>query len=98
MKKFRRVYVVEPAHDVTKLSKYTNEIRFLTSGTESSDIELFKTILKALSDFNTKTDAILPIGRVMTNMLVGLAIGEIFEDSPYTFLTYKNGDYSALEV
>jgi len=97
MKKFRRIYVVEPAHDVTKLSKHTNEIRFLTSGDEPSD-KLFEHILKAISDFNPKCDAILPIGRVMTNVLVGLAIGECFTDSPYTFLTYKDGDYNAMEV
>lgn len=97
MKKFRKVFVTEPAHDVTKLKDYAEDIRFLTSGYEPYN-ELFELVLRALYDFNPLTDAILLMGRSMANAMVGLVIGENYSESPYSFLIYNNGDYQVVEV
>jgi energy-coupling factor transporter ATP-binding protein EcfA2 len=71
--KFRKLFVVEPTHDISILSKYCNQVVFLTNGDEKTE-ELSKKIPLMLQDFNPDEDALIPMGRVASCTIAGIAI------------------------
>lgn len=73
MKKFDTIYVVEPSHDFSALKPYCKRIAFLTTGYETPD-ELEDTIRQNFDGFNPLTDAILPVGRVVSCLITGYVL------------------------
>ena len=71
--KFRKLFVVEPTHDISILSKYCNQVVFLTNGEEKTE-ELAQKIPLMLEDFNPDEDALIPMGRVASCTIAGISI------------------------
>lgn len=74
--KFRKLFVVEPTHDISILSKYCNQVVFLTNGEEKTE-ELAQKIPLMLKDFNPDEDALIPMGRVASCTIAGIAISTL---------------------
>jgi len=73
MKKFKRIFVVEPAHDISLLGKYADEI-ILLSDPEIPASCLFPEIGNKLQDYNSEEDALVPMGRVSACTMAGMAV------------------------
>jgi hypothetical protein len=93
---FRRIYVTEPSHDMSALKKYTDCIVFLTTGYE--DLSILSDVAKiALNDFDPDQDAFVPIGKLITNVIIGMYVNEknldivvgLYRDKDYTFYTME---------
>jgi hypothetical protein len=92
-KRFRKVFVVEPSHDLTALKKYTDDIRFITTGYEDIG-KIGEKIDKNISEFDPSQDAIVALGRVSVCMLIGICIAKKFPDKKMEFGVYSNKDYT----
>jgi len=78
MKKFRAAFLIEPTHhDLTILKQYVSRIEFLSSGSDDVD-ELPVVISEKLIHFNPETDVIIPVGSVLTSLLVGVLLSKTF--------------------
>ena len=100
-KKFRVIWVSEPAHDFSKLRKYCDEIKFLTTGYENlEDVKL--SIRESLEEFDIDKDAIICAGKNTTNFVLGKLIGVMYETEKITIGLYvktqKGRDYIFMEV
>lgn len=85
MMTFKTIYVVEPSHDFSALKPYCKRIAFLTTGYETPD-ELESTIRQNLKGFNHLSDAILPVGRVISCLVTGYVL---MDKVPYWIGTYS---------
>ena len=70
--KFKRIFVIEPAHDISKLSEFSDDIRIVCDGS-SRVSESFDVILSNILDFDYRTDAIIPMGRTTICTISGIA-------------------------
>jgi len=71
-KNFRIAYVTEASsHSFLPVLEECEEIRFITTGYET-DGDLPDIIASALEDYHPDIDVILPVGRVATNLIVGI--------------------------
>jgi len=73
MKRFRRLYLIEPAHDFTVAKLYTDQVIFVTTGEERVE-ELQGKITESLSDFCPTTDALIPMGKSSACLMTGLIL------------------------
>jgi len=83
-KRFRKLFVVEPSHDVSILGKYSAQVVFLTSSEDKVE-ELSEKIRENLYEFDPNRDAIIPMGRVSSCMMTGMFIGRFIEELHKTF-------------
>jgi hypothetical protein len=92
--RYRSIYVVEPSHDVSALKKYSDKIILLTTGYEETK-DLPVTISNMLENFNPAYDAFVPIGKLISTMIAGMAIQEkcLEYNSQVDVGIYKNKDY-----
>lgn len=68
---FKTAYVVQNTHhDFEPLRKIATDIVFITDGYEQED-KLKQKIENALTNFYPAEDVIVPVGNVLSNMLVG---------------------------
>jgi hypothetical protein len=74
--KFRRLFVVEPTHDIHILSRYCSQVVFITNGEEKTE-DLAQKIPLMLKDFNPDEDALIPMGRVASCTIAGIAIASL---------------------
>lgn len=102
--RFEKIFVVEPAHEVSILSKYSSQIIFVTDGGDKIE-DISNRIESLIKDFNPDTDAIIPMGRAPSNFLAGLSLVRylIFQfitqkkvNTPVciTFGVYRNEEYT----
>jgi hypothetical protein len=95
--RFRKIFVVEPSHDIRALSQYTENVTFVCGGKEDvKNIPL--QIENTLSEFDPATDAIVPVGRVITTMLAGIYLGTTFKGDSLYMGVYRDGDYTFVRV
>jgi hypothetical protein len=98
---FKHIFVVEPSgHDFEQLKQYTGDIVFITSGYEQID-ELPKKIAAALSKFNPLTDAFVPVGKLISTLLAGMAVGRILKQNDWSEVwvgIYREKDYKFMAV
>jgi hypothetical protein len=87
-KKFKRLYVVEPSHDVSVLKSYTNNVIFMTTGNELVS-ELEQKIYENLEEFHPEEDAIISMGRTVACLLTGLLIGSLYPWQEITYGIYR---------
>lgn len=98
--KFRKIFIVEPSHDFSMAKRYSSRIMFLTDGGEKAQ-ELESTIANALEDFDFSSDAIIPMGKVVSCLIAGAAlrnklpIGQsitvgVFRGDSYEFIKVTN--------
>lgn len=73
IRRFRKIFVVEPSHDVSILSRYSDQIVFLST-VEDKLNDLPDKISKMLSDFDPDNDAVIPMGRVSSCLIAGISI------------------------
>lgn len=98
--KFRKLFVVEPSHDVSVLSKYSSNIIFL-GDSEEKIVDLPNKMKKYLEDFDPDLDAIIPMGRVSSCVLAGLLVGsKLTYSDPIIIMIgiYKNEEYIFIPV
>lgn len=96
---FRTIFIVGPAHDMSQLRKYGDDLKLLTSGFEDPD-EFLRVITRNLTenDFDPKMDAIVPVGKVLANVFAGVALSRLFPGKTVTMASYKKGDYVFFQV
>lgn len=97
MEQFRKIFVTDPSHDVSRLKQHTSAIQFLTRGDEKADT-LEESILKALTDFDPASDAVIPMGKVTTCLITGVVLGKMFPDLGVTVGIYGNESYQFIEL
>jgi len=90
---FRTIFVAEPSHDVSALKEYTHDIRFITTGYESID-NVHDAIVKNLQEFDPDQDALVPIGKVITSLMIGATLSKRFNGLPITVGVYKDKAYT----
>lgn len=95
--KFRQIFVVEPSHDVRALSQYTGTVIFLTEGKEDVK-DLPHVIAKNLEQFDPDSDAIVPVGRVITALETGFQLGRLFGNRTITMGVFRDGDYTFARI
>jgi hypothetical protein len=95
---YRQIFVVENSHDVSALSAYTGNIRFLLSGYEEP-AQIKKAIEEALNvyHFDPRLDAVVPIGKNLYNLLLGAVLARypvftlgLYTGKEYTFATFRS--------
>lgn len=71
--KFRKLFVVEPTHDISLLGKYCDNIIFLTNGDERIE-NVSERMDAKLEDFDPDDDALIPMGRVSACSMAGILL------------------------
>ena len=98
MQRFRTVYVVEPSkHDLSLLYEHCENMKFLSTGYEVYS-KLLEAIENNLIDFDPNRDAILPIGRVVSTFLVGIALANIQAEGNIMMGIFKGQEYEFIPV
>jgi hypothetical protein len=90
-KKYRVAWVVEPGKDFSALENLATEVRYITMGYEKSIEKISQSILESRKLFDPDNDIIVPVGRVLAVLLVGLIYGQIPRD--IAFAIYSEGVY-----
>lgn len=93
---FRKIFVVEPSHDLSALQKYTDEIVLITTGYEKVS-EIYKKVEESLKDFSVEHDAFVPVGKLLATLASGMIISKMFI-VPITVGIYKNKDYEFIKI
>ena len=100
--KFRKIFVVEPSHDVSALKAHTDEIIMMTTGYEDMQTLPAK-ITGSLRDFDPELDAIIPVGKIIASFVSGVVLARmgqapiwigVYKDKRYTFLQVGDTDAS----
>jgi len=85
--KFRTLFVVEPSHDLSITKKYTDNVKFITTGTE------------LVEEFDPKLDAIIPMGRTSACLIAGLFIrSKIPKGEKVKIGIYRSDAYIFIDV
>lgn len=96
--KFRTLFVVEPSHDLSITKKYTDNVKFITTGTELVE-ELPERVSVSLEDFDPKLDAIIPMGRTSACLIAGLFIrSKIPKGDKVKIGIYRSDAYIFIDV
>jgi len=94
---FRTIYVAEPSHDISALSVYTDKIKFITSGFESvKDIE--RIVEENLKEFDPIMDAVVPVGRVISSLIIGMVLSKKCNGKPLNMAVYKDKTYTFTKI
>lgn len=94
---YRKIFVVEPSHDLSALKNYTDNIELLTTGYENPE-DLSIKIENNLKDFDPSTDAFVPIGKLISTMLAGMILQRISRNMPIKVGIYKNRTYEFMSI
>lgn len=81
MKKFRKAFVTDPTHDVTAIAPYVDDIVFLLDGTETYDEVSSKVYATLGGEFVPQIDVIIPMGRIVANLVIGIVISSLYNKS-----------------
>ena len=96
VERFKNIFVVEPSHDISPLSKHSNNLKVITVGNESV-ADLYDVIIKSLETFDPSTDALIPMGRNTANLITGVILSKLFPGREITIGIYNQGSYIFLE-
>ena len=96
-KQFRKIFVVEPAHDLSALIEFGEDITYVFNRYEQVDDMLSKA-QSSLREFNPETDAFVPIGRVTACSVAGMVLSKMTGNKPVNFGIYKNGVYRFIKM
>lgn len=95
--RFRKIFIVDPSHDVSLASKYTSNLVFITNGDENLE-DLPEVVSKNLEDFNPSVDALIPMGKVSTCLLVGLTLtAKVGPNIPIVVGIFRKDSYTFVE-
>lgn len=94
---FRKIFVVEPSHDLSALKQHTDCIELLTTGYENLP-DLQAKIDKNLNDFCPETDAFVPIGKLISTMLAGMTLQRMSNGAPITVGIFRNKSYEFIAI
>jgi len=96
-KSFEALFVIEPSHDLSIMKKYTDTIRFISTGNERVE-DLPEKIKESLKKFNPETDAIIPMGRVSACLITGIILHSLFPFDLIKIGIYNRDDYIFLDI
>jgi hypothetical protein len=82
---FRKIFVVEPTHDISILSRNCSQVVFLSKGDEKIET-IAETMSSNLSEFNPDEDALVPMGRVSSCAIAGVLLSNRFRKDPRVVL------------
>lgn len=92
--KFRTVYLTQPYHDISQAVDIAEQLKFCTTGGETTISEIILSIKKALENFDAEQDAIIPIGSARNNLLLGIILSGMMAGKTIKFGIYhKLGNY-----
>lgn len=94
---YRKIFVVEPSHDLSALKNHTDNIELLTTGYENPE-DLPAKIKNNLKDFDPETDAFVPIGKLVSTMLAGMELQKKLRNAPIKVGIYKNRAYEFMSI
>jgi hypothetical protein len=97
VERFRKIFVIEPTHDVGILKRYTDTIKFISNGSEKVE-DLPDRIESSLQDFDPLKDAVVAMGRVSACMLTGFFLAKLFPKDIIMYGIYNNDNYLFLEA
>lgn len=90
MAKFRRLHVVEATqHDMSLLVPFGQDVKYLTTGREGTDDLVETSIKEGLKDFDPTKDAIIPTGKALSNVLLGIHLARKYPGIVLNFGVYK---------
>lgn len=75
-KRFRKVFIVQPGFDYTPIARLASELKFITTGYELIQ-DLPGTLPVALVDFRPNEDALVAVGKVNHNLVLGILLGRL---------------------
>lgn len=80
--KFDTAWVVGPSkHDLRMLNQIAEDVRFITSGLETTQEQVDERIDEFLDDYNHTRDIIIPLGRATVNVQIGFAIARLYPNA-----------------
>ena len=95
---FRKIYIVEPSHDLGMAKRYSKRISLLTDGGESIH-ELKEKIENSLIDFDFSVDCIIPMGKVVSCMIAGMVLMDLLPvGESLTIGVYRGDGYEFIKV
>lgn len=95
---FRKLFIVEASHDLSMSKRYSNRIALLTDGGEKIS-ELYGKIERGLLDFDPDTDAIIPMGKVVSCMIAGRVLSDMLpSNSVITIGVYRGDSYEFINM
>lgn len=94
---FRKIFVVQPSHDLSALKNYTDNIELLTTGYENAE-DLAPKIELKLTEFDPDTDAFVPVGKLISTMISGMIIQKLVPDREIKIGIYRDRDYEFMSV
>lgn len=93
---YRKIFVVEPSHDLSALTKYTDDIVLITTGYENVS-DMYKKVEESIKGFDPLLDAFVPVGKLITTFVVGMVLQKLV-NNPITVGIYKNKDYEFIRI
>lgn len=95
---FRKLFIVEASHDLSMSKRYSNRISLLTDGGEKVS-ELYEKIERGLLDFDPGSDAVIPMGRVVSCLVTGMVLSDMFSSNAViTIGVYRGDSYEFIQM
>jgi hypothetical protein len=95
---FRKLFIVEASHDLSMSKRYSNRISLLTDGGEKVS-ELYEKIEHGLLDFDPEADAVIPMGKVVSCMIAGMVLADMFpSNTGITIGVYRGDSYEFINL
>lgn len=89
IKRFDRIWVTQPSHDFSELSRHADEIKFFTSGYERTFDQSVDSVMKNIGQFIPETDAIVVVGKVNVVLAIGMCLATQFAGKDITLGIYR---------
>lgn len=97
MRRFRKIFLVEPTHDFSVAKKYTDTVVFMTDGSERAEA-LDDKIASILEGFDPEQDAVVSMGRTVACLVAGIMIGSAFPGFDLTFGIFRGDAYEFITI
>lgn len=80
MKQYRTAYVTQPTkHSFSPILDLCERVEFITTGYED-DKNLKRIVKNALKNFDPEADVLVPVGSVITNLVVGIEVEKLRQE------------------
>jgi len=90
MAKYRTLFVVEATqHDMSLLVPFGQDVKYLTTGREGTADLVEASMVEGLKDFDPTLDAIIPTGKALSNIVLGIYLARKYSGIALSFGAYN---------
>lgn len=96
---FRKAFVICKHENTDIVKNYAELVYYLLDGTETVEKAWWAIrTFTANTEFDPKTDVIIPVGKIISAFALGVWLGRKFPNDKITFGIFQDKDYHFMEI